>query len=284
MGEGKLNKNIQVSVSIVTYKNSIQEIKEALRCVLDSANICKVYIIDNSPSNELSELDKIDNRIEYHFLQKNIGFGRGHNIALNKSIDKKIEYHLILNPDVTFNNGTIEGLVNFLNQRPNCGMLMPKVYYKDGKRQYLCKKLPNPIEIFGRRIGNRAITDRLINKLELREYNQEEILNIPYLSGCFLLCRVDCFNIAGMFDERYFMYMEDLDLSRSFHRHFETLFYPDISIIHGYRSESKRNIILLVHHIISAIKYFTKYGWIFDNEKKIINKKLFNNLKPLEKQ
>ena len=119
-------------------------------------------------------------------------------------------------------------------------------------------------------------------KIELHDFDYNSILNVPYLSGCFMLCNVKIFEKAGVFDDRYFMYMEDLDLSRSFHKVSETIFYPNVSVIHGYRSESKINKKLLKALILSAIKYFNKYGWFFDSERKRVNKQLKKRITSLK--
>lgn len=77
--------------------------------------------------------------------------------------------------------------------------------------------------------------------------------------------------MTGGFDERFFMYLEDNDLSRRVGQVSRTMFYPHVSVIHEYKKGSYKNPKLLIYHITSAVKYFNKWGWMFDNEKKKVN-------------
>jgi hypothetical protein len=96
-------------------------------------------------------------------------------------------------------------------------------------------------------------------------------MEVPNLSGCFMLLRVDVLNIVGLFDEQFFMYLEDTDLSRRINNQFQTMYYPEVSIIHKYEKGSYKVFKLLVYHIQSAFKYFNKYGWFFDPVRTTIN-------------
>ena len=273
-----------LSVSLVMYCNDIDELSTAIKSALRSNLVGKVYLIDNSPTDSLKDLNELDlDRIVYLFQNNNLGFGKAHNIGIAKSINEGFDYHLILNPDIEFETGVLEELSNYLSFHPNCGMITPKIFYKNGDLQYLCKKIPNAFEMFGKRLPFNFIQKKINKNLELHEFDYNQILNVPYLSGCFMLCRVTSFIKAGLFDERYFMYMEDLDLTRSFHKHYETIFYPKVKVIHGYRSESRVNKKLLRALIISAVKYFNKYGWFFDRELKEINNKLLERISKLKK-
>ena len=86
---------------------------------------------------------------------------------------------------------------------------------------------------------------------------------------------------VGFFDERFFMYFEDVDLSRRIHKHYKTIYYPEAVIYHDYQGGSCRNFKLLKLFISSAIKYFNKWGWFFDRERLLINKATLHNLDTL---
>lgn len=282
MGKSLRNHKI-ISVSLVIYCNDINELNTAIYSTLNSNLVGKIYLIDNSPTNELKVLKNLDSeRVVYLFQKNNLGFGRAHNIGINLSIKEGFKYHLILNPDIEFKENILESLHSYMENNLNCGITMPKVLYKNGDLQYLCKKIPSAFEMFGKRLPFNFLKTKINKNLELHQFDYNQILNVPYLSGCFMFCRVDCFEKAGLFDERYFMYMEDLDLSRSFHRHYETIYYPKVKVIHGYRSESRFNKSLLKALIFSAFKYFSKYGWLFDKERMQMNRKLLKSISKLK--
>lgn len=273
----------ELSVSLVMYCNCKDELTAAIQSTLKSSLVGKIYLIDNSPTDDLKVLKKLDlDRIEYLFKNSNSGFGRAHNVGIKLSRKEGFNYHLILNPDIEFKENVLESLYSYMESNLNCGMTMPKVLYKNGDLQYLCKKIPSAFEMFGKRLPFKFLQTKINKSLELHHFDYNQVLNVPYLSGCFMFCRVSSFEKAGLFDDRYFMYMEDLDLSRSFHRYYETIFYPKVNVYHGYRSESRVNKSLLKALIVSAIKYFSKYGWIFDKERKQMNKRLLESISKLK--
>ena len=274
----------ELSVSLVMFRNNIDELTKAIQSALNSNLVGKVYLIDNSPNDSLKLLKKIDQkRIEYLFQNGNLGFGRAHNIGIKLSEDSGYKYHLILNPDIEFKKGVLEKLYSYMEGNQKCGMTMPKVLYNNGDLQYLCKKIPSAFEMFGKRLPLKFVQKRINKRLELHNFDYNQILNVPYLSGCFMFCRSSCFEKTGLFDDRYFMYMEDLDLTRTFHKYYETIFNPVVEVLHGYKSESRVNLKLLKALIFSAIKYYTKYGWVFDRERKKINKRLLQRISKLNK-
>jgi GT2 family glycosyltransferase len=271
-----------INVSIVLFKNDEHIVKKAIYSCINSFIINKIYLIDNSSTDTLSCLSNIDSRIEYIFNNANLGFGKAHNIALKKSIEKNIPYHLVLNPDVYFEKGVLEELYNFMENNPDVGLVMPKVLYPDDTFQYLCKLLPTPFDLFGRRFLNfdpfRKIIEKRNEIYELRFTGYDKIMEVPYLSGCFMFIRTEVLKKVGLFDERFFMYLEDTDLSRRIHRVSKTVYYPEVSIYHEYGKGSYKNPKLLKYHLDSAIKYFNKYGWLFDKERDEINKKTLEKL------
>lgn len=274
---------INLRVSIVLYRNNYKQIEKTIYSVLGSKLNIKLWLVDNSPTDELKFLKDLDNRIEYIFNNANLGFGKAHNIALRKSIEEGIPYHLVLNPDVYFDEGVLEELYSFMEKNPDVGLIMPKVLYPNGEIQYLCKLLPTPFDLFGRRFLNFGLFKKYIERrneiYELRFTGYDKIMEVPYLSGCFMFIRTEVLKNVGLFDENFFMYLEDTDLSRRIHKVSKTIFYPYVYIYHEYGKGSYKNPNLLKYHINSAIYYFNKWGWFNDKERDIINKKTLEKLR-----
>jgi GT2 family glycosyltransferase len=86
-----------------------------------------------------------------------------------------------------------------------------------------------------------------------------------------MIFRISAFNMVGIFDERFFMYPEDIDITRRMHKFYKTIYYPEVSIIHAHQADSYKSRKMLIIHIVNMIKYFNKWGWFFDRERKIIN-------------
>ena len=151
---------------------------------------------------------------------------------------------------------------------------MPRVVNPDGSQQYLAKRLPSPMDVFGRRFLPACLIARRNRRYELRDRDLSRPINAPYLSGCFMFLRTKSAVEAGLFDERYFMYPEDIDLTRTIHRHYLTLYYPAWTIVHDHAQASYKNKHMLRIHIQNMCRYFNKWGWFFDRERRLFNKNL----------
>lgn len=271
-----------LSASIVVYKSNQRMLRQTIESFLEATEHSILYIIDNSPTDEVSEL-VCHPRIKYYFNGSNLGFGPGHNVALREVLKTEAKYHLVLNPDIYFDAHVISELHAFMEGTPDAGLCMPKVLYPDGRLQPLCKLLPSPSVLFMRRFlfFMHKLTARYNHLYELQFSGYNRIMDVPFLSGCFMFLRTDALRKVGLFDERIFLYTEDVDLSRRIHKHFRTVFYPHATIYHYHQRGSYKNTRLLLHNVNSAIKYFNKWGW-FDEERRIINQnalvKIYNEL------
>jgi len=251
-----------ITSSIVAYNNGLEIIKEAIQSFLNTELNVKLYVIDNSTSDHIKILCN-DKRIEYIFNRANLGFGAGHNVAIRKCLGTS-KYHLILNPDIYFEGGTLEKIYAYMEGHADVGVVMPKITYPDGSMQYLCKNLPTPFDLIFRRFIPNALKpafQQRFDRYEFRDSNYDEIMDVPCLSGCFMFVRTSVFNEVGMFDKRYYMYLEDVDLFKRIGAKFRTVYYPEVSVNHHYDKGSYRSWKLLFYHIRSAIKYFNKWGW-----------------------
>ena len=266
---------MKLSASIVLYQTNLTPLKK----VIDSYFACKsealqLFLVDNSPTDVLKSVVTMypNKEIHYIFNNENMGYGKAHNIAIKKSMEQGLPYHIVLNPDVVIQEGALEKLTLYMNEHPEVGNIMPKIIYPDGQLQYLCKLLPSPIDlIFRRFIPFKKWRDKINQKYELHSFRYDKKINIPNLSGCFMFLRTEALEKVGLFDENIFMYLEDIDLNRRIHRAYKTIFFPEAVVVHEYQKASYKNIKLLKVHIKSAIYYFNKYGWFFDKERKIIN-------------
>jgi GT2 family glycosyltransferase len=264
----------QINASIVLYHNKKEQLTKAINSFLNIDLKVKLYLVDNSSNDNLKELAKLDERIEYIFNNANLGYGSAHNIAIRKSVEDGVLYHVVLNPDIYFESGVLEKLLDYMENHQDVGNIIPQVLYPDGEIQYLCKLLPTPTDLILRRfIPLKSWKEKRNETYELRFTEYDKVMNVPSLSGCFMFLRCEVLKDVGLFDENIFMYLEDVDLNRRIHRKYKTIFYPEVSIVHEYGKESYVNKKLLKYHIQSAIYYFNKWGWVFDKERDEINNK-----------
>jgi GT2 family glycosyltransferase len=260
-----------INASIVIYNHQPAEIKSLIEALQKSEHVSDIFVMDNSES-ENPAFQHLG--VKYIFNNQNLGYGKANNIAMRESIKDNVRYHLVLNPDIDLEPEILGRIVSFMNNHPEAGLLMPKILYPDGKIQYLCKLIPNPFDLIFRRFLPGKIAEKQQYRFELRAFGYDKIMDVPYLSGAFMFLRVDALKDAGLFDERFFMYPEDIDLSRRIHRKYRTIYYPELAVTHKHEKGSYKNKKLLYIHITNMIKYFNKWGWFFDKERKEINKKI----------
>lgn len=266
-----------ITASIVTYHQSVDEIKKLVNCLVDSI-IDHIYIIDNSSNDILRVIEKDSLKIRY-IHSKNIGFGKGHNIAIHEANKLNSIYHIIINPDIHLSGHIINELYQYMNTHLNVGIVMPQILYPNGDIQYLCKLLPTPLDLLIRRfIPLKFIQDKITERYELRNMDYSQEMEVPSLSGCFMFIRSSILIKIGGFDKRYFMYAEDLDLCRQISKYSKLIYYPKVYVYHAYEKGSYKNFKLLRYHIISIIKYFNKWGWFFDPERKKTNHTILQKL------
>lgn len=271
---------------IVTYNTNREDLSQIISCFQKTKLKFKLWISDNSEEDSLRSFinNFSDDRIEYIFNNSNNGFGSGHNVVLKKLMDnnfkEKAEFHIILNADITFEENTIEKMVDYMRKNPEIGQIGPKIYESSGEVNKSCRLLPTPLNlIFRRFFPIKSIVDKMDYNYEMRWCDYNSIMEVPILSGCLMFIRTDILKNVGMFDTRYFMYMEDYDLCRRIGQKYKVIFYPEVKIIHKHGKASYKTRKMMIAHINSAIKYFNKWGWFFDKERKTRNKECIKRYK-----
>lgn len=270
--------SLVLTSSLVLYNNNSDEILNLLDLLVKSS-LSKIFVIDNSISPIIFNV-QLSSKIEYLHSPDNPGFGKSHNVGILKSIDFNSEYHFIINPDIVFKEDVFFELANFAETDSSIGMVMPRILNMDGGNQFLPKLFPNPFSIIYRKIKwPHFLYNIFIDRYELRFVDENKIYLSPIISGCFCLLKIDAIKKVGGFDDDYFMYFEDWDLSRRIGEQFKTIYYPLVAVYHGYDSGANKSIRLLLIYLKSAILYFNKWGWFFDKNRRRINKRTLDQFR-----
>ena len=246
-----------ITASIVVYKENLKVLENAIDSFLGSPLSKKLYIIDNSPSNEFK--NKIQNdSVEYIYSNKNVGFGKGHNSILHK-LTSENKYHLILNPDVRFHPEILEKLMLKMESNESFSMIAPRVLNSNNELLYTARRYPSLFELIFRFLG---IFKKFTIRGEYKNQNHKQSFSPDFVQGSFMLFKTeDLLRLEG-FDERYFMYMEDVDICRKIDLSGKRkLYFPATEIIHTHRKGSSKEFRLFFIHISSIIKYFIKWGF-----------------------
>lgn len=232
-----------------------------------------VYLIDNSESAQLSleifddlaeELEKSD--IELMLVQGhgNVGYGKGHNLVLDELESK---YHLLLNPDIQLDESCLTQGFLYFESNEQVVLETPHAYYESGEKQYLCKRYPSVFTFFVRGffpVGIRSWFKARLAKYEMHELPENEpSQDIPIASGCFMLCRTEALKRINGFDEAYFLYFEDFDLSLRMGKTGKLAYVPAMRIQHTGGNAAGKGFAHLRMFIKSGFRFFNTHGWRF---------------------
>lgn len=264
----------RLSVSVVTYAPDLAVLRETLQSLfraLDAARTAgslaaaDVAVIDNGPgSGWAGHLESMASEFNARLISGhgNVGYGRGHNIALLAS---DAEFHLVLNPDVIVDEHAIDEALRFMQAHQPVVILAPAVREAGGGLQHLCKRYPSILDLalrgfapawlkrwFGGRLARYEMRDLAIDK---------PALGVPLLSGSFMFCRRQPVAAIGGFADDFFVYFEDFDLSLRAARVGTLAFVPQVKITHfGGNTARKgwRHILLFAR---GAAVFFKRNGW-----------------------
>ena len=248
-----MSEMIPVSGCIVAYNNrgEILECLSALKAQTKGVSL-SLFVSDNGSDDgtpaavraAFPDVSVIENGA-------NLGFGAGHNRVLPLLSSR---YHVMINPDITLEEDAITEMVRYMEDHPEVGLMMPDIRNPDGTRQILPKHDPT---------WRYMIAGKFLPAVRTAYCRGNEAMELPteieFCSGCFMLIRTELFKKLGGFDERYFLYMEDADLSRRVRQEAKVIFFPGAKVTHAWHHESAKSGKALKLHIESARKYFAKW-------------------------
>lgn len=261
-----------ITASVVTYHTPLEDVDNLLSSVENSI-IDVIYMVDNSADNSLQAYVSKYPKVRY-IKNNNNGYGGGHNVAIRRAFNDNPDFHIVINPDIFWEGPAIQILANFMEQHPECGLVIPKVCNLDGRVTEMCRMLPTPYDLILRRfIPLKNWKAKNDNEYLLKFTGYNRVMEVPTVSGCFMFLRMSKLKEIDGFDERFFMYLEDVDLSRRMGEVATVMFCPETQISHVAAHGSYKNLKLLKYHISSANKYFNKWGWFFDPKRNSVNNK-----------
>ena len=266
------------SASIVTYRPEPRLFGRALASLAtaivearrrSALGDARVFVIDNGPGEARAELSPPiaawpaqAGTIELVAGHGNVGYGRANNLALARA---RSEFHLVMNPDVELEPGTLAEALAALAQHPEVGLVAPAVYGEDGGMQYLCKRYPSLWVLFLRGFAPAALRRRHARALD--EYEMRDVIGERFVSGvllasgCFMLARTRLLERVGGFDPRFFMYFEDYDLSLRLGRESQLAYVPRARVVHHGGEASRKGFRHMAWFVGSAWRFFTRHGW-----------------------
>lgn len=249
-----------LSACLVLYHCG-DEIDQALRCLSDAEMEIAVYLCDNSPEDPTAD------RVQWAFpgatvipQKGNVGFGRANNSVLPMLQSK---YHLIMNPDASFDPPVLSRMVEYMEAHPNIAVLTPRVLNEDGSEQFLPKRQVRVHYLLGGFLeGLGGPFRRWRDEYTMADLDVRFPVPVEFATGCFMLIRTSVFRELQGFDPRFFLYQEDSDLSRRIVEQNlgSIVYHPNMVITHKWARENTRTLRGRMRQIRSVIRYFRKWG------------------------
>lgn len=247
-----------LSAAIVSY-NDRETVLAACRSLLGETKKypLRLYVIDNGSSDgtaaALAELPQVT----VVPLGENRGFGAAHNRALGLELGR---YHFVVNPDILLQGDVLSQMADFMEENPGVVMAMPRIENGDGTEQKLPKETPTFRRLFfGRLAPLGGVFRKIRSEYTWGDREITGVTDVDFCSGCFFCIRAEAFRTLGGFDERFFMYLEDADLTRRAKALGRTVMVPSVSVDHLWRRESARRFKYFVIHTVSCLKYLRKW-------------------------
>ncbi|PIZ95250.1 MAG: hypothetical protein COX80_04785 [Candidatus Magasanikbacteria bacterium CG_4_10_14_0_2_um_filter_33_14] len=209
-----------INIVIVNYnmKDKIAVCLETLFFDLQKNNldVCVTVVDNHSEDGSIQFLKEKFPQVNYIEQEKNFGFGKSQNKGIKHC---EAKYYFILNPDTIFHKekNTIQKLFDFMENNPKIGMIGTKLVYPDGSLQYSCWRYPSFFQPFFQRtkLGKTKWGKKKIDHHHMKDFDHNNTIPVDAIMGSSMFVRKEAVDDAGMFDERYFMYYEDIDWSMS---------------------------------------------------------------------
>lgn len=258
-----------LTLSIVTY-NSESHIRKVIDSIIDGMTPLdevegelpdyRIIIVDNASTDNTAMAVRTAQSfypglIEFLPQKANRGFGTGHNRAVPLM---KSQYHVVVNPDIVIPCGALLEMARFMNTNPDVGLLTPKIIFPDGRLQYLCKHHPTFRDLFLRLFLKGSFRKRQ-DWFEMRETGYDHVFDVEYATGCFMFFRTEVFLQIHGFDQKFFLYLEDADITRHVNEVSRTVFFPGVQIVHEWQRDQHRKISLMWINLKSWLHYWWKW-------------------------
>ena len=272
---------MRLSASIVTFRSDIRLFRALSESLISALQRVRytfpivadlIVVINDTREEDVAAIESAVECVrvvapEYIRLRVmkghgNVGYGAGQNRALETVSS---DYHLILNPDVFLEkDALLEGL-RYLGDHAEVAMLVPQGFDPQNEYARLSKRHPSLLVLALRALAVRGSDGVLGRRVARYTYGGELPCDAPksvtLASGCFMLCRTETLKKVKGFDERYFLYFEDYDLSLRMKNYGAIVELPQARITHYGGHTARRDLRRVAHFVRSGVRFFNRYGW-----------------------
>lgn len=255
---------IDLSVVIVNY-NVKYLLRKCLKSIFNFQKDLKfeVIVVDNrSEDQSVSDIKEVFPTVKLIENKRNLGFASACNQGIEKSQGR---YILLLNPDTEFTLGGITEMIKLMDANPLIGICGPKTVDSQGRIHYSARSFPSYLTAIS---SSQSILNKLFphNPLSseylLKDMDRNKETEVDWVSGSCLLAKKEVFDKIGLLDERFFMYVEDVDVCyRAKKAGFTVYYFPHTVVVHHIgKSTEKRKLQMLVEHHRGMYHFYRKHN------------------------
>ena len=239
-----------------------QEVIESLHLAIVDNSMDAGYFAQAKSRCHALELPSPRITLSVQQSEVNLGYGAGHNLPNLKAAS---DIYLILNPDVEMTADALLESVAVLNSEPSVVAVAPFATGGSGEREYLCKRYPTVWVLLLRAFAPDWLQARCAAQLTHYDMSDvctgEQLVDVELASGCYMFVRGDALRQLGGFDDGYFMYFEDFDLSMRLRELGRIVFAPQVRVVHHGGYAARKGLRHVLYFVRSGARFFSQHGW-----------------------
>ncbi len=261
----------ELTIAINGYKSPelLRLCLQSIFAHMEGAGINYEALVTDSATEEDTEMLMREEfpHVRFFPFAKNVGF----KAMVNKSLEEaRGKYIFLINSDIILTAGAVAKMLAYLKTHPDIGVLSPKQLNFNETLQPSCFRFYRPLTILYRRtwLGRLPFAKRHLDWFIMAEYDKRTPRGVDWVMGSAMLVSLEAVKKVGLMDQRFYMYMEDVDWCRRFWENgYRVIYYPEASVYHYHGKGSARGGFfgsllfnrLTWYHIKSALQYFWKY-------------------------
>ncbi len=254
--------DFDLSITICSW-NTVADLRACLQSLRNAAGEAdfEVVVVDNASEDGSADMVAAEFP-EFELLRQhvNLGFTGGHNLAIRERRGRDVA---LLNSDTIVHPSAIRRVTEFMKDRPEVGIVGPKLLNPDGSLQFSCRRFPNPVGAAFRNtlLGRIFPNNRFTRDYLMTDWGHDEPREVDWVSGAAMFIRSELIAQIGGLDPDFVMYCEDVDLcKRAKNAGWKVMYLPDAVITHaiGRSSDQAPNRMIARFHI-SMLRYYTKH-------------------------
>ncbi len=260
--------SIDISIIVVNHNHG-EFIEQCLNsCVASLEQVRgEIIVVDNcSTDGSKALLKNFGGKISVIHNEVRAGFSANNNKAIRAA---RGEYLFILNPDTSFSASSMKDLINIARSTKNLGLLAPQLIYPDGSVQPSCRRFPTIGSFIARRTPLRGFFEhsKANEKHLMLEGGAHPEGKVDWVLGACMLIPRTVFDAIGLFDERFFLYVEDIDLCYQIGLHgLDVIYTTRCQVMHHHLAESDHTFFgkRSWYHFNSMIRFVLKYKFRYN--------------------